>query len=83
MICWLAKGQVVNYNQYEMPLSVLCGHRTTHLAPLCMVLAPVGTLGGTRGHAVVQQASASCCKGATLTIVLVELYALQHAIRLR
>ena len=28
-----------------------------------MVLELVGTLGGTRGHAVAQQASASCCKG--------------------
>ena len=28
-----------------------------------MVSAPVGTLDGTRGHAIAQQASASYCKG--------------------
>ena len=33
------------------------------MAPLYMVLVPVSTLDGTRGGAVVQQASTSCCKG--------------------
>ena len=33
------------------------------MAALCIVLALFGALDGIRGHAVVQQASASLCKG--------------------
>ena len=32
------------------------------MAPLYMVLAPVGTLDGTRGHVEVQQSNANCDK---------------------
>ena len=42
-------------------------HSAAYMAPLCMFLAPVGALDGTRGRAVAQQASASHCKGVHLT----------------
>ena len=59
MIGWWEKGLTVNYNQYEMALKILCGHKTAYLAPLYMVLAPVGAVGGTRDCAVAQQEKAS------------------------
>ena len=45
-----------------------CTHKTAYMAPLCIVLAPVGALDGTRGRAVAQQVNDSCYKGVyTLT----------------
>ena len=47
----------------KISFGFLCPYNTTHLAPLCTVLALVGTMGDTRGRAVVQQAIVHCCKG--------------------
>ena len=61
---WLVgKGLKANpYNNHTV-ISFICSHSTAYIAPLCMVLALIGALDVTRGHAAVQQASASCCKG--------------------
>ena len=45
-----------------MSIGYLFPHSTPHLDLLSIVLMPVGAMGGTIGQAVVQQASASCCK---------------------
>ena len=43
------------------------------MAPLYMILAPVGALDGIRGRSVVHQVNASCCKGmCTLIEVLLK-----------
>ena len=44
--------------------SFICFHSVAHMALLNIVLVPVGMLDGTRSHAVIQQASANCRKGA-------------------
>ena len=57
------KAQLQTTNRIEIFFDSLYPYSTAHLALLCIVLAPVGPLGGTRGHALVQQARANCCKG--------------------
>ena len=64
MIGWWGKGLTKDdAKKKRTSLGVLFSHSTTNLAPLCMVLALVGILGGTRGYAAAQKARASCCKG--------------------
>ena len=64
---WLVdKGSKAIYDKSHNVHSFLCSHSTAYMVPLCIVLAPVGTLYGTRGSAAAQQASASCCKGVHL-----------------
>ena len=59
---WLV-GLNKNYDKSHIWNNFLCTNWTAHMAPLCMVLALVGTLDSTRSRAVVQEASASHYKG--------------------
>ena len=57
------KAQLQTTKRIEIFFDSIYPYSTVYLALLCMMLAPVGPLGGTRGHASVQQAIANCCKG--------------------
>ena len=61
--CLVDIGLNAIYNKSYNVNSFLYCHYTAHLAPLYIVLAPVGALNGTMGHAVAQQVSASSSKG--------------------
>ena len=61
---WLVgKGLKPNPKQSHNVISFFFSYSTVLMAPICMVLALVGALDGTRGRIAVQQENASCCKG--------------------
>ena len=65
-----------------MSLGFFFPHSTVYLVPLYMVQAPIGALDSTKGRAVVQQASANCCKGVypystTIEIVQIATWCIQ------
>ena len=54
-IDWLVdKGLNANHNKGNNVISFLGSYSTAYIAPVCIVMAPVGALGGTRGHEVAQ-----------------------------